>query len=167
MKRFAEAYFRLLKVLIVLCLAVMVVLVFTNVMLRYTINSGISVSEEVSRWLFVYLTFLGSIIALREQEHLGTDILVARLPAAGKKICQFAAHLLMLLVTGFLLVGSWIQVQINLESTAPATGLSLGWLYGVGLLFSVSTGLILIGDIFRIVTCREPACAPIHEEAYS
>lgn len=37
----------------------MVVLVFTNVVLRYALNSGIAVSEELSRWLFVWLTFLG------------------------------------------------------------------------------------------------------------
>jgi drug/metabolite transporter (DMT)-like permease len=45
-------------------LAVMVVLVFTNVVLRYALNSGIAVSEELSRWLFVWLTFLGGIVAL-------------------------------------------------------------------------------------------------------
>ena len=64
----------------------MVVLVFGNVVLRYGFNTGITVSEEVSRWLFVYMTFLGAIVALREHGHLGVDMLVNRLPVAGKKI---------------------------------------------------------------------------------
>ena len=59
----------------------MVVLVFGNVVLRYGFNSGITVSEELSRWLFVWLTFLGAIVALREHGHLGTDMLVVA-PAA-------------------------------------------------------------------------------------
>jgi hypothetical protein len=42
------------------CLAAMVVLVFGNVVLRYGFNSGIAVSEELSRWLFVWLTFMGA-----------------------------------------------------------------------------------------------------------
>jgi len=46
-------------------LAVMVVMVFGNVVLRYAFNSGIIVSEEVSRWLFLWVTFLGAIVALR------------------------------------------------------------------------------------------------------
>jgi TRAP-type C4-dicarboxylate transport system permease small subunit len=61
----------LLKIAITLCLAVMVVLVFDNVVLRYGFNLGITVSEEISRWLFVWLTFLGAIVAMREHGHLG------------------------------------------------------------------------------------------------
>ena len=41
--------------------------------------------EEVSRWLFVWLTFLGAIVALKEHGHLGTDMLVSRLPAVGQE----------------------------------------------------------------------------------
>ena len=50
---------------IAVLLAVMVVLVFGNVVLRYGFNSGITVSEELSRWLFVWMTFLGAIVGLQ------------------------------------------------------------------------------------------------------
>ena len=97
MSRVIEAYFHLLKGLIALCLAIMVVLVFGNVVLRYGFNTGITISEEVSRWLFVYLTFLGAIVALREHGHLGVDSLVVRLPVIGKKICLIVSQLLMIM----------------------------------------------------------------------
>ncbi len=80
MTRLIDRYCRLLNGVIALFLAIMVVLVFGNVVLRYGFNSGITVSEEVSRWLFVWLTFLGAIVALHEHGHLGTDMLVSRLP---------------------------------------------------------------------------------------
>ena len=73
MSRWIERYCRLLDAISALCLAVMVVLVFGNVVLRYAFDSGISLSEEVSRWLFVWMTFLGAIVALKEHGHLGTD----------------------------------------------------------------------------------------------
>src|SRR3712207_9594758 len=85
MKSLIDGYFWLLKGLIALFLAVMVVLVFGNVVLRYAFNSGITVSEELSRWLFVWLTLLGAIVAMREHGHLGVDSLVKRLPTSGKK----------------------------------------------------------------------------------
>ena len=91
----------------------MVVLVFGNVVLRYAFNSGITVSEELSRLLFVWLTFLGAIVALREHGHLGVDMLVKRLPPAGKKICLVVSQLLMLYVTWLFLQGSWEQTMIN------------------------------------------------------
>ena len=78
---------RLLSLLMVVALALMVVLVFTNVVLRYAFNSGLTVSEELSRWLFVWMTFLGGVVALNERAHLGTDSLISRLPVAGRKLC--------------------------------------------------------------------------------
>ena len=68
-----DRYCRLLSVLMVACLALMVVLVFGNVVMRYAFNSGFTLSEELSRWLFVWMTFLGAVVALNERGHLGTD----------------------------------------------------------------------------------------------
>jgi len=150
--RVVEAYFHLLKGIIALCLAVMVILVFGNVVLRYGFNTGITVSEEVSRWLFVYLTFLGAIVALHEHGHLGVDMLVAKLPVLGKKACLLVSQILMLVVTWLLLQGSWDQTMINMCVVAPASGASVGIFYGVGVIFGVSTGLIILHDMWRLVT---------------
>jgi TRAP-type C4-dicarboxylate transport system permease small subunit len=119
--------FQLAALLIVLCLAAMCVLVFTNVVLRYAFNTGITVSEELSRWLFVWMTFLGAIIAMREHGHLGMDSLVVRLPTIGKKICLVVSHLLMLYGTWLFLSGSWTQTMINREVTAPRRGFRPHW----------------------------------------
>ena len=85
MHMIVEGYFHLLKIAIALCLALMVVLVFGNVVLRYAFNMGITVSEELSRFLFVWLTFLGAIVAFREHGHLGVDMVVSRLPHDGQE----------------------------------------------------------------------------------
>ena len=79
--RLIAGYCTVLTYLLAIALALMVVLVFGNVVLRYAFNSGLTMSEEVSRWLFVWLTFMGAVVALREHGHLGTDALVSRLPA--------------------------------------------------------------------------------------
>jgi TRAP-type transport system small permease protein len=152
MKRVVDAYYYMLQGLIALCLAIMVVLVFGNVVLRYGFNTGITVSEEVSRWLFVYLTFLGAIVALREHGHLGVNMLVTRLPRLGKKFCLFVSQLLMLGVTLLLFKGSWDQTAINMGVVAPASGASVGIFYAVGVWFSISTGIIILHDMYRLVT---------------
>jgi TRAP-type C4-dicarboxylate transport system permease small subunit len=151
MKKVVEAYFHLLKFLIVVCLALMVILVFGNVVLRYGFNLGITVSEEVSRWLFVWLTFLGAIVAMREHGHLGVDMLVKRLPPLGKKACLIASQLLMLYATWLFLQGSWEQTTINVGVTAPASGLSVALFYGVGIVFAGSAAMLLLYDLYRVV----------------
>ncbi|MDD2176303.1 TRAP transporter small permease [Acidovorax sp. D2M1] len=147
--RWLGRYTRALDMLSGLCLAVMVLLVFGNVVLRYTLNSGITVSEELSRWLFVWLTFMGAVVALREHGHLGTDVLVSRLPATGKKICLVLAQIAMLYVSWLLLKGSWAQMVINAETEAPVTGASVGIFYASGVLMGASGIAILLRDLLR------------------
>ncbi|WP_425256872.1 TRAP transporter small permease [Rubrivivax sp. RP6-9] len=149
-----DRFCRLLELLIALCLAVMVVMVFGNVVLRYVFNSGIAVSEELSRWLFVWMTFIGAIVALKEHGHLGTDMLVARLPRKGKLVCMVASQLLMLWVTWLLLKGSWAQVLINRDVEAPVTGAPMAVVYMAGVVFAVPAGLLLLAELLRTLTGR-------------
>ena len=152
MTKFLDGYCRLLEALMALALLLMVVLVFGNVVLRYAFDSGITVSEEVSRWLFVWLTFMGAVVALKEHGHLGTDMLIGRLGTTGKKVCLVIAQLLMLYVTWLLLTGSWAQAVINREVEAPVTGASVAIFYGAGVFFGVSSGLLLLRELWRTVT---------------
>ena len=147
--RVLRGYTRALDALTGLCLAVMVVLVFGNVVLRYAFNSGITISEELSRWLFVWLTFMGAVVALREHGHLGVDALVSRLPRVGKKICLVLAQVAMLYVSWLLLAGSWAQTVINWETEAPVTGASVGIFYASGVLMGGSAIAILLRDLLR------------------
>ncbi len=143
---------KFIEFLIAAGLAIMVVLVFGNVVLRYGFNSGITVSEEISRWLFIWGTFLGAIVALREHGHLGVDMVVARLPAWGKKVCLIVGHLLMLFMVGLLFKGSWDQSKINWDVTAPTTGLSMAIVYSVGCVFAVLAVPLLLRDLWRVVS---------------
>ncbi|MFO6421378.1 TRAP transporter small permease [Hylemonella sp. W303a] len=143
---------RVLNLTIALALAVMVVLVFGNVVLRYVFNSGIAVSEEMSRWLFVWITFLGGIAAIHENAHLGTDMLVSRLSVGGKKVCYVAAHLIMLYITWLCLKGSWQQTLLNADMNAPVTGLSMAMFYASGVVFSVCAAVLLLLRLLRALT---------------
>ena len=148
-----DAYCGLLKVAIALCLAAMVVLVFSNVVLRYVFNSGIATSEELSRWLLVWLTFLGAIVALRQHAHLGVDTLVRALPPRGRFICFIVSYALMLYADWLLTLGSWKQAVVTYGDTAPASGISVGlFFYSSGLVFGVSAAVILLYDAFRVLT---------------
>jgi TRAP-type C4-dicarboxylate transport system permease small subunit len=152
MAKILDGFCRVLELLMAAALAVMVVLVFGNVVLRYGFNSGITVSEEVSRWLFVWLTFLGAIVAMREHAHLGSDMLVSRLPVIGKKICLVVGHLLMLYITWLLFSGALAQARINLDVQAPVTGASMAILYATGIVFAVAAALFLVHELWLVLT---------------
>lgn len=152
MTRIVDWYFHALKAMVVFFIATMVVLVLGNVILRYGFNSGITVSEELSRWAFVWLTFTGAIIAMREHTHLGMDTVVSKLPVLGKKICYVLSHVIMIACVLLFMSGAYDQMIINLGVEAPASGLSSGFFYGVGLFFGVPALLILLYDLFMLLS---------------
>jgi TRAP-type C4-dicarboxylate transport system permease small subunit len=145
---------RLFSFLMVACLALMVVMVFGNVVLRYAFNSGITASEELSRWLFVWMTFLGSVVAMRRHTHLGSDALVSRLPLAGKKACFAAAHVLMLAMCVIMAKGAWEQVVINATSTSPVMQVSMAWFHSSALMFAVLAAAIIVFELFKLAMGR-------------
>ena len=156
LKRALDGYCAVLKVLMVACLGVMVVMVFGNVVLRYGFNSGIAVSEEVSRWLFLWVIFMGATVAVHEKAHMGTDMLVLLLPLPLQKAVSVLAHGLMLFVTWLMFQGSLAQTRINWDVLAPVTEWSMAWMYTSGLVFAASSGVILLGDLWLSLT-QKPA----------
>jgi TRAP-type C4-dicarboxylate transport system permease small subunit len=152
MTRLADGVFRLLKIAAALVLALMVVLVFSNVVLRYTLSEGISMSEELSAWLLVWITYLAGLIALRENGHLGFDSFVKALPPGGQRACLAVAQVLMMGLTAIFLVGGWEQTMINLGTRASAFNASLAWLYGISIVFSVGALFVLLSDFYRTIT---------------
>lgn len=143
-------YCKCLDGLLAFVLSLMVIMVFTNVVLRYVFNSSIIASEELSRWGLVWLTFLGAIVALKEGGHIGVDALTSRLPRWMKKICLLCANLLMIYATWVLLSGSLIQAKIDTNTIAPATGLPLVIVDIAGIVFSVSALVILVIGIIDL-----------------
>jgi TRAP-type C4-dicarboxylate transport system permease small subunit len=149
-------YCRLLAGLMVLCLAAMVVMVFGNVVLRYAFNTGITLSEELSRWLFVWMTFLGAVVALAERAHLGTEALLVALPVAARRFCLGLSLLLMLFICYLVFKGAWEQTRINWDTTSAVMEVSMAWFYASGMVFAVLGAPILLLHLWRLVTGRLP-----------
>lgn len=154
MKRLIDLYCRLLDVLNAGLLLAILVLVFGNVVLRYGFNSGILIAEELSRWMFVWLTFLGAIVALNERAHLGTDMVVRLMPRSVRLTCFGVAHLLMLYVSWLLLSGSYTQAELNLDVSAPVSGIPVAVFYASGIVFGVSAIILLVHTLLRLLTGR-------------
>lgn len=151
-QKLIHTYCRLLGWLMVAALTLMVVMVFGNVVARYGFNSGITESEELSRWLFIWLIFLGATVAVHERAHMGTDMLINHLPAPLQKLALVIGYVLMLFVTWLMFSGSLAQTRINWSVEAPVTGLSMAWIFAAGVVFSVSTAVMLALDLWKVLT---------------
>ena len=117
LKALADALTRALEIVMVACLVVMLVMVFGNVMLRLFLNTGIDLSEEVPRFAFVWMTFLGAIVGMRKRAHLGVDIVVQMLPTLGRKVCWGISQAIMLVCCGYIVYGTWLQHDVQAGET--------------------------------------------------
>ncbi len=152
--RATDLAFKAMEVVIVLLLAGMVVMVFGNVVLRYGFNSGIDVSDEFARFFFVWLTFIGAVVAFREHAHLGVETLVQRFGRGGRIAFLIVSDLIILACCTVFFLGTLAQHEINATNFAAVSGLKMSWVYGVGYLTSVAIGLMTLGRLLRAVTGR-------------
>lgn len=151
---------RLVEWLMALALAIMVVLVFGNVVLRYAFSTGIAWAEEISRLMFVWMIFLGAILALRQHAHIGVEILQNKLPPAARRTCAVISHLLMLYGLWLFFSGSWTQTMIGLDTKSTVLGYPTALMASSGMLCAATMMLILVINLWRIVTRHPRAHIP-------
>jgi len=147
--RVARVIVRGFEILIVVCLSIMGILVFGNVVLRYAFNSGIAVSEELSRLLFVWLIFLGAVLASARRIHIGFDTLQQAVGPRVRRALVVFTGLLILVGCAIFIVGGWRQTLINAGNAYPVLGISYGWLYATALVFGVALIFPVCNNIRR------------------
>lgn len=152
--KWLDALIRFVEWVLVVMFGVMAILVFGNVVLRYGFNSGIVFSEEVSRFLFMWLTLIGALIVMKDHGHLGMNSLVSRLGERGQRICRFLADSLTLACCLLLVHGTWKQVIIGMDDHAPVTGIPMGIVQSALLISSIGMALVLAYGLWRLVTGR-------------
>jgi TRAP-type transport system small permease protein len=165
-KAIADALTRVLEAVMVLCLAVMLVMVFGNVVLRLFFNTGIDLSEEIPRFAFVWMTFLGAIVGMRRRAHLGVDIVVQMLPSAGRRVCWGISQAVMLVCCIVIVYGTWLQHDIIAGNASPVAQLSMLWVFGVSYLTGTAIGIICASNLVRLLAgkVRDDELIDVHEE---
>lgn len=142
---------KLSELVLVLGLAGMVIMVFGNVVLRYGFSSGITFSEEVSRFLFVWITFLGAILAFAQRAHIAMETVTHRLPPGAQRGVAIVSALLMLGCCVLMILGGWNQTVINLHNYAPVSGLPRGAIYAAAVAAGICLSLMILRDLWRLL----------------
>jgi TRAP-type C4-dicarboxylate transport system permease small subunit len=150
LKKAVDAFYWALEVVMVLCMAVMLVMVFGNVMLRIFLNTGIDLSEEMPRYAFVWMTFLGGIVGLHRRAHLGVDMVVQALPVLGRRICWGISQAIMLVCSLYIFYGTWLQHDILYNNSSPVAQISMLWVYGISYLTGAAIAIICAANLIRL-----------------
>ena len=126
------------RALMIAALAAMAVIVFANVMLRYLTDASIVWSEEVARYLMIWLTFLGVGPVLRLGGHIAIDSLQEALPPAAARILRALIVGLIAVLCCAVIWYGWSLVQRTRFQTTPVTDVSFSFVSA-----AVPTGFVL------------------------
>ncbi|MCK3777251.1 TRAP transporter small permease [Ensifer sesbaniae] len=154
MQKAIDLFYKALEFLLIVLLSGMAVMVFVNVVMRYAMNSGLTVSDELARYFFVWVTFIGAVVTFREHGHLGVETLVAFLGRKGRIVCMILSNLVIIGCCAIFFWGTWMQLPINWSMKAPVTGLSMGFVYGIGFFTGGGCVIIALERLVRLLTGR-------------
>lgn len=129
-------------------LIILVIIVFSNVLGRYVFHSSLAWSEEISRFLLIWMVFLGSIAAYINDEHLGLDILTKALPEKIGFVVAFIADLLVIYVLYLLVSGGYTMTKESWDWLSPATSTPYGWVY---MIVPIAGSVMILQSVFKAV----------------
>jgi len=111
---------KLLNSILAILLALMVIIVFSNVIGRYFLESSLAWSEEISRFLFIWLVFFGAVLAYINDEHLALDLLVKALPKKVSQVIAVIGNLLVIYALSLITIGGYKITMENWTWLSPA-----------------------------------------------
>lgn len=137
-----------------LLLTILLVVVGAQIFARYVLNHSLFWSEELARYLFIYLVFLGAAIVLRREGHIQVSFFVEKFPPLLRRGVAMLADTLLLAFVGIVLIQS-VRLAIMVW-TVPTAALLIPWTFVyLGILLGMAAMvLVMLGALWRHVTGR-------------
>ena len=138
---------------LILLLAAMSVIIFTNVVLRYTTSQSLEWAEEVSRHMMIWLTFLGAGPVLRYGGHIAVENLQDALPRGAAISLRIVVAGLLFAFFGFMVWYGWLYMQRTMFQLTAVTQIPFAYIYSAmlfgGVLLVVHWLLVVRGYVLR------------------
>lgn len=120
---------RLVKICLVVMMIAIAALTFYQVIMRYGFNKSSSWSEEAIRFTFIWCSFLGVAMGVREKSHIGISILVELFSKKIQRVVEIVGYLAIMVFSGFLVYYGWEVVMATGAQKSPALGMPMSWIY--------------------------------------
>ena len=152
-----------LDCVLIVAVALLVVVVVWGVFTRYVMGEQAKWTEELARFLLVWVALLGGAVAFGTKGHLGVDFFVGKFHAEARKLVAVIVHLIVLFFAGAVFLYGGIRVVFDalaMEQMTPALGWKMGYVY---LALPLAGIFMVIYTIENLVeTCSTPALK-LHE----
>ena len=136
------------KLSIVAISVLMIVVTLAQVVFRYVISAPLPWSEELARYCFVWIVFLGGAVGLSRGIHLGVDLFVNLLPERFQVGIEILSNVLIACFAASVVLASYPVINMNMLQRSPALGVQMSWIY---IAIPISMGLIFLICLERTI----------------
>ena len=130
--------------------AMVFVVVFSQVLMRYLFAQPSPWSEELSRFCLVWMAMMGAAIAVSRGSHFAFEAFVERLAAPTRQALAAVAWVALVLVALLLVAGGLLLVELTMGQRSPALGVSVAWVYAA----VPSSGALMLFHLLARQTLR-------------
>lgn len=106
---------------------IMVVVVLVGTFWRYVLNDPFLWTEELARYLMIWMALIAASISLKEREHVGIKLVINKFPPVPKKIIRLITQLFILLFLYYLTKEGFAAARRATTQSSPALGISMFW----------------------------------------
>jgi len=145
---------RALEFIMVLMMIGMLILVGLNVAMRIGFNSGLDFAEEVPRFMFIWLTFCGAVVAMKQNTHINVNMFVHMVGKPVQKVFYAITQILVLICGVLITYGTVMLHTVIAENASPVLQISTLWVYGVTYIAGPGLALIAIANLIRLALGR-------------
>lgn len=143
-----------LEKLLMLMMAAIVVTVTWQVFSRFALRAPSSVTEELARFLLIWIGILGAAYAYKTRAHLGLDLFLEKATAQAQKKIRIVIELVVLFFAASIMVfggSSLVSITLELNQISAALGWQMGWIYSVIPLSGLLISLFSINNLYQLI----------------
>lgn len=140
-----------IEYLVCFLLTVMVITVFLQVIFRFIIHSSLPWSEELARYILVWISFLGASIGVKKKAHIGVAVITNLLTGTARKLVSFLVPLFSTVFFIFLAIYGYRILDIVFYQLSPAMEISMAVPYSAVFASSMLMTLYAAHDLMKIL----------------
>ncbi|MFW5886051.1 MAG: TRAP transporter small permease [Halanaerobium sp.] len=143
-----DLFFSFYKFILISLTILMFVIVSTNVFSRFVLNSSLGWADELSRFIFIWISFLGAVMAYASDDHVGLNFVIAKIPSARvQNIISIISDILIMSVLAIITYYGYI-VSASATNVSPALYIPMTLVYSI---VPVSGLLMMIINLSKII----------------
>lgn len=140
------------EIIIAIQVAILSVIVLLQVVFRYVLNSPLAWTEEMARFLLIWIVLLGAAVGVKRKSHFSVDILTKKFSEKANRWLQFVLDIFMFILIFDVMVFNGVYLtNLTVRQISPALHIRMSYVYSAVLVGGILSCCYILEDILLFI----------------